>query len=214
MLCLSLAAVSLKHKTMVELVIPIARRSLICASQRGKDRFEQAEAARHKFSSLVLAARDSRSRRQCNYPQRHTADNKTREEERGSVPSDKLEPASRRSTTRPADPSNDHHEKARLSHHSVATTTTGATYFCTEQPRQSQRISVTEFLRIVSYPIARDSWHVQGGAKLFLAARPSRQVGEVGGDLTLATPSPGRGLGWAAIGAAALRPVLSSRTAL
>lgn len=175
MLCLSLAAVSLKHKTMVKPVIPIAGRYPICASQRGKNRFEQAEAARHKSSSLVLAARDSRRGRQCTYPQRHTADNKTREEERGSVPSDKLEPASRRSTTRPADPSNDHHEKARLGHHSVATTTTGATYFCTEQPRQSQRISVTEFLRIVSYPMARDSWHVQGGAKLFLAARPSRQ---------------------------------------
>lgn len=58
-------------------------------------------------------------------------------------------------------------------------------------------ISLTELLRNVSYPMARDSWHVQGGAKLFLAARPSMQVGEVGGDHTLATPSPGRGLGWA-----------------
>lgn len=111
MLCLSLAAVSLKHKTMMEPVIPIAGRYLICASQRVEDRFEQAEAARHKSSSLVLAARDSRGGRQCNYPQRHTADNKTREEERGSVPSGKLEPASRRSTTRPADPSSDHHSK-------------------------------------------------------------------------------------------------------
>lgn len=162
-----------------------------------KHRFEQAEAARDKLSSLVLAARDSRSGRQCNYPQRHTADNRTREEERGSVPSGKLEPASHCSTSRPANPSNDHHEKARLAHHSTAKTTMGATYLCTEQPRQSQRISLTEFLRNVSYPMARDSWHVQGGAKLFLAARPSMQVGEVGGDHTLATPSPGRGLGWA-----------------
>lgn len=214
MLCLYFAAVSLKHKTMVEPVIPNAGRYHMFAGQRGQNRFEQVEAARHKSSSLVLAPRDSRRGRRCTYPQRHTADNKTREEERGSVPSGKLEPASRRSTTRPADPSHDHHEKARLGHHSVATTTTGATCFCTEQPRQSQRISVTEFLRIVSYPMARDSWHVQGGAKLFLAARPSMQVGEVGGDHTLATPSPGRGLGWAAIGAAALRPVLLSRTAL
>lgn len=104
--------------------------------------------------------------------------------------------------------------EAMLAHHPVATTTTGATYLCTEQPRQSQRIYLTEFLRNVSYPMARDSWHVQGGAKLFLAARPSRQAGEVGGDHTLATPSPGRGLGWAGTGAAALRPVLLSRTAL
>lgn len=111
MLCLSLAAVSLKHKTIVEPVIHIAEQYLLCASLRGQNRFEQVEAACHISSSLVLAARDSRRGRQCTYPQRHTADHKTREEERGSVPSDKLEPASRRSTTRPADPSNDHHEK-------------------------------------------------------------------------------------------------------
>lgn len=116
--------------------------------------------------------------------------------------------ASRRSTVCPEDPSMP--TKRSHNHHSV--TTTGVISAQSTAPiSKVAHLSLSLSTANVSYPIARDSWHLRT-APSFPGSRPRRRAKVAA--IILATPSPVRGLGWARAARATLRPVLASPTAL
>lgn len=182
----------------------------MCAGRRETNRFEQAQAARHEASSLVLAARDSR---RGSAPTRNAhRRQKTQQEEASHPTSWNLLAVG--STNPPGRPEHDHHKKRGSP---LGDDDDGCHLLHRAAAPILKHISRRALANCELSHCARDSWHV-GAAPSFswqldpAGGEPEKVVGDHTG---VAEPGTGVGLGrreeQARLGALALRACRAER---